>query len=95
MGPDRKLFHRSCELGFFLMTANKVSNIFGWRITRKFKGNLQTVLERVDQAHHTFRAYFKNSFVKQYEKLRTFLRMEICSNNLPDLRIRKSLDNLD
>lgn len=91
----RKLFHRSCELGFFLMTANKVSNIFGWRITRKFKGKLQTVLERIDQTHHTFRAYFKSSFVKQYEKLRTYLRMEVCSNNLLDLRIRKSLDNLD
>lgn len=93
--PIRKLFDRSCELSFFSMTANKVSNIFGWRITRKFKGKLQTVLERTDQAHHTFRAYFKNSFVKQYEKLRTFLRIEICSNNLPDLRIKKSLENLD
>lgn len=91
----RKLFHRSCELGFFLMTANKVSNIFGWHVNRRFKGKLQTVLERVDQAHHTFRAYFKKSFVKQYEKLRTFLRMEICSNHLPDLRIKKSLDNLN
>jgi hypothetical protein len=93
--PIRKLFERSCELSFFSMTADKISNIFGWRITRKFKGKLQTVLERTDQAHHTFRAYFKNSFVKQYEKLRTFLRMEICSNNLPDLRIKKSLEHLD
>jgi hypothetical protein len=93
--PIRKLFERSCELSFFSMTASKVSNIFGWRITRKFSGKLQTVLERTDQAHHTFRAYFKNSFVKQYEKLRTFLRIEVCSNNLPDLRIRKSLKNLE
>ena len=93
--PIRKLFERSCELSFFSMTADKISNIFGWRITRKFKGKLQTILERTDQAHHTFRAYFKNSFVKQYEKLRTFLRMEICSNNLPDLRIKKSLEHLD
>ena len=93
--PIRKLFERSCELSFFSMTADKISNIFGWRITKKFKGKLQTVLERTDQAHHTFRAYFKNSFVKQYEKLRTFLRMEVCSNNLPDLRIKKSLEDLD
>ncbi|MBW1717720.1 MAG: hypothetical protein JRJ77_18240 [Deltaproteobacteria bacterium] len=93
--PIRKLFERSCELGFFSMTAKKVSNIFGWRITHGFKGKLQTVLERINQAHHTFRAYFKNSYVKQYEKLRTFLRMEVCSNHLPDLRIKKSLDNLD
>jgi len=93
--PIRKLFERSCELGFFSMTAKKVSNIFGWRIPHTFKGKLQTVFERIDQAHHTFRAYFKNSYVKQYEKLRTFLRMEVCSNHLPDLRIKKSLDNLD
>jgi hypothetical protein len=93
--PIRKLFERSCELSFFSMTADKVSNIFGWRIPRTFKGKLQTVFERMDQAHHTFRAYFKNSYVKQYEKLRTFLRMEVCSNHLPDLRIKKSLDNLD
>lgn len=92
--PIRKLFQRCCELGFFSMTASKVSNIFGWRITRRFNGKLQTVLERIDQAHHTFRAYFKNSYVKQYEKFRTFLRMEVCSNHLPDLRIKKSLDNL-
>lgn len=93
--PIRKLFESSCELSFFSMTADKISNIFGWRITRKFSGKLQTVLQRTDQAHHTFRAYFKNSFVKQYEKLRTFLRMEVCCNNLPDLRIKKSLEHLD
>jgi hypothetical protein len=93
--PIRKLFERSCELSFLSMTADKISNIFGWRITKRFSGKLQTILERTDQAHHTFRAYFKNSFVKQYEKLRTFLRMEICCNNLPDLRIKKSLEHLD
>lgn len=93
--PIRKLFERSCELSFLSMTGDKISNIFGWRITKRFRGKLQTILERTDQAHHTFRAYFKNSFVKQYEKLRTFLRMEICCNNLPDLHIKKSLEHLD
>ena len=33
----RKLFERSCELSFFLMTADKISNMFGWHITRKFR----------------------------------------------------------
>ena len=92
--PIRRLFQRSCELGIFALTVSKVSHIFGWRVTRQFKGKLQTVLERLDQAHHTLRAYFKNSFVKQYEKLRTFLRIEVCSNHLPDLRVKKSLENL-
>jgi len=92
--PIQKLFKRCCELSFFIMAADKVSNIFGWRITKSFNGKLQTVLDRIDQAHHTFRAYYKRSFVKQYEKFRTFLRMEICSNHTPDLRVKKSLKNL-
>jgi len=52
--PIRKLFERSCELSFFSMTADKISNIFGWRITKRFSGKLQAILERTDQAHHTF-----------------------------------------
>lgn len=93
--PIRRLFERACELGLIRLTADKITNIFGWRITKRFKGKLQNVLERVDQSHHVFRAYFKNSFVKQYEKFRTFLRMEVCSNNLYDLHLKKSLDKLD
>jgi hypothetical protein len=90
----RRMFKRSCELGFFLISASKISHVFGWKITRRFKGKLSTMLERVDQGHHTLRAYYKNSFVKQYEKYRTFLRMEVCCNNLPDLRLKKGLQNL-
>ncbi len=92
--PIRKLFQRSCELGLFTLTANKISNIFGTRVTKQFNGKLQVVQERIDQAHHILRAYFKNSFVKQYEKFRTFFRMEICTNNTPDIRVPKSLVNL-
>jgi len=92
--PIRKIFQRSCELGFFALSASKVANMFGCQLSKRFNGKLQTVLERLDQAHHTLRAYFKNSFVKQYEKFRTFLRMEVCSNHTPDLRVRKSLANL-
>jgi hypothetical protein len=92
--PIHKIFQRACELSFFTLTASKVSNIFGFRVDRRFKGKLQSVLERLDSSHHTLRAYFKNSFIKQYEKLRTFLRIEVCSNNTYDLRVKKSLDNM-
>ncbi len=92
--PIQRLFQRCCEMGIFTITVSKLSYIFGWRINKKFKGKLLTVLERLDEAHHTLRAYFKNSFVKQYEKFRTFLRLEVCSNHLPDLRVKKSLQNL-
>jgi hypothetical protein len=33
--------------------------------------------------------------LKQYEKFATFLRNELCSNNLNDFGLKKGLDNLD
>ncbi len=44
--------------------------------------------------HHILRAYSKNSFVKQYEKDHTFLRIETCSNNLKDVGQKKALKYL-
>jgi len=92
--PIHKLFERSCELGLFELTAEKVSQIFGQRITRHLKGKIQTTLERVDHGHHVLRAYFKHAFVKQYEKFQTFLRIELCSNNLKDFFLKKGIQHL-
>ena len=41
-----------------------------------------------------FRAYFEHAFLKQYEKFSTLLRSELCSNNLKNFGLKKSLDNL-
>src|SRR5881628_2421227 len=41
------------------------------------------------------RAYWKNAFLKQYEKFSRFLRNELCSNNLRDFGLKKGLDHLD
>lgn len=92
--PIGKLFHRSCEIGLLLLTADKISELFGQRITKRLRGKLGTALERVEHGHHILRAYFKNSFIKQYEKFLTFLRGEVCSNNLADFHLKKALDNL-
>ena len=92
--PIHRIFERSCEIGLWRMTANKISEIFGVRITKKLKGKLNTTLEQIEHGHHIFRAYWKNAFVKQYEKFSTFLRNEICSNNLSDFRLKKGLDHL-
>jgi hypothetical protein len=92
--PIQNLFKRSCELGLLLLTADKISEFFGQRISKKLKGKVHTTLERVEHGHHILRAYFKNAFVKQYEKFFTFLRGEVCSNNLADFHLKKSLDNL-
>lgn len=93
--PIHKIFERGCELGLWRLTAHKISEIFGMRLTRKLKGKLANVVEQVEQGHHVFRAYCKNAFIKQYEKFALFLRNEICSNNLSDFGLKKGLDHLD
>lgn len=92
--PIHRIFERSCEIGLWRLTANKISEIFGSRVTKKLKGKLNTTLEQIEHGHHIFRAYFKHAFVKQYEKFSTFLRNEICSNNLSDFGLKKSLEHL-
>lgn len=93
--PIRHLFERCCELSLYSFTADRIGQIFGHRTTRHLQGKLQTVLERIEHGRHVFRAYWKNSFLKQYEKWRTYLRLEVVCNHLPDLNLRKGLDNLE
>jgi hypothetical protein len=92
--PIHKIFERGCEVGLWRMTANKIAEVFGQRVTRKLKGKLSTVVEQLEHGHHIFRAYYRNAFIKQYEKYSTYLRNEACSNNLADFGLKKGLDHL-
>jgi hypothetical protein len=92
--PIHKVFERSCELGLWRLTAHKISEIFGVRLTKKFHGKLSTAIDQIEHGHHVYRAYWKNAFLKQYEKFSTFLRNELCSNNLRDFGLKKGLEHL-
>jgi len=92
--PIHRIFERSCEIGLWRLTAHRISEIFGVRVTKKLKGKLNTTLEQIEHGHPIFRAYFKHAFVKQYEKFSPYLRNEICSNNLSDFRLKKGLEHL-
>jgi hypothetical protein len=92
--PIHRIFERSCEIGLWRLTANKIAEVFGRRMTKKMKGKLNTVVEQVEHGHHIFRAYYRNAFIKQYEKFSTYLRNEACSNNLADFGLKKGLDHL-
>jgi hypothetical protein len=93
--PIHKLFERSCELGLWRLTSHKIAEVFGQRLHRKIGGKLATVIDQIEHGHHVYRAYFKHAFLKQYEKFSTFLRNELCSNNLKDFGLRKGLDHLE
>jgi hypothetical protein len=93
--PIHKLFERSCDIGLLRMLPDKITQIFGFRINKKLRGKLQSVLEKIEHGHHVFRACGKNAVLRMYEKYSTFLRLEALSNNLKDFGLKKSLDNLD
>ena len=93
--PIHKLFERSCELGLWRLTADKIAEIFGTRLHRRMHGKLATIIDRIEHGHHVFRAYLKNALLKQYEKFSTFLRNERVSNNLADFRLKKGLEHLE
>jgi hypothetical protein len=90
-----KIFERSCEIGLWRLTANRISEIFGVRLNRRLRGKLATVVEQIEHGHHVFRANFKNALLRQYEKFSRFLRNELLSNNLRDFGLKKGLDHLD
>jgi hypothetical protein len=92
--PIHKIFERSCEIGLWRLTANRISEIFGVRLTKKLRGKLATVIEQIEHGHHVFRVNFKNALLRQYEKFSRFLRNELLSNNLTDFGLRKGLDHL-
>ena len=93
--PIHKIFERSCEIGLWRLTANRISEVFCVRLDNRLNGKLATVLEQIEHGHHVFRAYWKHAFLKQYEKFSCFLRNELCSNNLRDFGLKKGLDHLD
>lgn len=59
------------------------------------QGKLHTTLEPIEHGRHVFRAYWKNSCLRQYDKFRTFMRLELLCNCLPDLRLKKDLSSLE
>ena len=93
--PIHKLFERSCDLGLLRLSADRIAQVFGWRLHKRLSGRLSSVLEKTDHGHHVLRAYAKNAVMRMYEKFSTFLRLEALSNNLKDFGLKKGLDNLD
>jgi hypothetical protein len=92
--PLKALFRRATELGILLGGADRTTHLFGRRITARYGGKLQTVLDRRNEGQPILRSYYGSSFVKQYEKGDRLLRTETCINNTYDLGIGRRLENL-
>src|SRR3984893_7218313 len=80
--PIHKIFERSCEIGLWRLTANRITETSGIRVNTRVRVKLAMVIDETDHGHHVFLANCKAAVLRQYEKYSRDLRNELCSNNL-------------
>jgi hypothetical protein len=101
---DNLIFHRRAaldKLGERLLDANrtigqpnKLTVIFGRKITRHYRGKLQTEIEDMNLPNPVISSHYGNGFIKQYVRDHLILRTEAASNNVNDYGVKKSVQNL-
>jgi DNA-binding transcriptional ArsR family regulator len=73
---------------------NKLTVIFGHKITKYHGGKLETVIEDLDLPNPVIRSHYKNGFIKQYVRDKANLRTEPATNNVTDYAVGKAIENL-
>jgi hypothetical protein len=101
---DNLVFRRRTALdmlGERLLDANrtigqpdKITVIFGRKITKHYRGKLQTEIEDMNLPNPVVRSHYGNGFIKQYVRDHLILRTEAASNNVNDYGVNKAVDNL-
>jgi len=101
---DNLIFHQRTaldELGQRLLDANrtigqpnKITVIFGRKVTKKYRGKLQTEIEDMHLPNPVIRSHYRNGFIKQYVRDHLLLRTEAATNNVRDYGVNKAVENL-
>jgi hypothetical protein len=101
---DNLIFRRRTaldKLGERLLDANrtigqpdKITVIFGRKITKRYRGKLQTEIEDMNLPNPVIRSHYANGFIKQYVRDHLILRTEPASNNVKDYGVNKAVENL-
>jgi len=73
---------------------NKLTVIFGRKISKYHAGKLQTVIEDLGLPNPVIRSHYKNGFIKQYVRDKANLRTEPATNNVTDYGVGKAIENL-
>jgi len=101
---DNLIFHRRAavdELEERLLDLNrnigqpkKITMIYGRKVTKEYKGKLQTVIEDLDLPNPVIRSHYGHGFAKQYVRDDRLLRTEPATNNVYDYGVNKDVENL-
>jgi hypothetical protein len=73
---------------------NKITVIFGRKVSKQYRGKLQTEIEDMDLPNPVIRSHYRNGFIKQYVRNHLILRTEAASNNVNDYGVKKAVENL-
>jgi hypothetical protein len=89
-----KLNERLLDANRTIGQPNKITTIFGRKITKHYRGKLQTEIADMELPNPVIRSHYGNGFIKQYVRDHLILRTEPATNNVTDYNINKSVDNL-
>src|SRR4029453_10473013 len=93
---DKLIFKRraSLDANRTIGRPDKITTIFGRRITKHYTGKRQTEIEDMHLPNPVIRSHYGNGFIKQYVRDHLILRTEPASNNVNDYGVNKSVQNL-
>src|SRR6202008_1118169 len=89
-----KLGERLLDANRTIGQPNKITLIFGRKITKHYRGKLQTEIEDMHLPNPVIRSHYGSGFIKQYVRDHLILRTEAGSNNVKDYGVNKAVDNL-
>jgi hypothetical protein len=89
-----RLMERLLDANRTLGQPSKLTVIFGRKVTRRYRGKLQTVLDELEAPNPVIRSHYGHGFVKQYVRDHLLLRTEPATNNVTDYGVRKAVDHL-
>ena len=90
-----KLGERLLDANRTIGQPNKITTIFGRKVTRFHHGKLQTVIEDLDLPNPVIRSHYRKGFIKQYVRDHLILRTEPATNDVTDYGVKKAVTNLD
>lgn len=89
-----ELTERLLDLNRTIGQPKKITMIFGRKVTKEYKGKLQTVIEDLDLPNPVIRSHYGHGFAKQYVRDDHILRTEPATNNVYDYGVNKDVENL-
>jgi hypothetical protein len=89
-----KLAERLLDANRAIGQPNKITTIFGRKVSKSYRGKLQTEIADMHLPNPVIRSHYRNGFIKQYVRDHLILRTEPATNDVTDYGVRKAVDNL-